>query len=184
MTPTVTVVIPTVHERAALLDEAVHSAHVAMPHAQVRVVYDLNRRGPAAARNAAVRRLPVRGSRWLLFLDDDDLLLPHYWSIVEPELSTSDVVYTAWCLTGAVDPVPHPVFDADLLRQRNFIPVTAMVRRAMFEKVGGFDESAVLEDHALWLALLAAGARFTYVPVTGWRYRRHPGSRTDTESNR
>lgn len=179
----VDVITPTIAGRAELLRECRASVSAALgAHPGMhRVLFDWAGEGPAVLRN---RGAEETSEEWLLFLDDDDLLLPHYASIVEPELATSDVVYTSWCLTGAMDPVPTDAFDADELRQHNTIPVTAMVRRSTFEAVGGFSETAALEDHDLWLRLLDVGARFTYVPVAGWRYRRQPGSRTETEGQR
>jgi hypothetical protein len=131
--------------------------------------------GPAVIRNRLIGHVETE---WTLFLDDDDLLFPNYVNAVQPLLSDADVVYTAWQLSGAIDPVPLSVFDADLLRQRNFIPVTACVRTSALRYVGGFP-LAELEDHALWLELLNAGFRFRYTPVIAWHYRRFPGSRTE-----
>jgi GT2 family glycosyltransferase len=131
--------------------------------------------GPAATRN---RLLAEVTTPWVLFFDDDDLLYPHYGQIVQPYLDEADVVYTAWDLTGSDEPKPRP-FDADVLRRGNYIPVTACVRTEAVRAVGGFPEDWVLEDHGLWIRLLDAGYRFTYVPVIGWAYRRFPGSRTD-----
>lgn len=171
----ITVVTPTIAGREDLLAECRASvARLGLPHL---VGLDVHGEGPAVVRN---RLLEQVATEWVVFLDDDDLLLPHYVTTVGPYLDGADVVYTDWFLTGAVDPQPHPRFDADLLRRRNFIPVTACVRVAALRAVGGFPVDARLEDHALWLALLAAGYRFRHVPVVAWRYRRRPGSRTES----
>lgn len=174
----ITALTPTLPGRERLLEQC--RASVVAAGLKHLVGLDLERRGPAAIRNelAAQAHTP-----WLLCLDDDDLLLSHYLEVVAPELETADVVYTSWYLTGAPDPQPLDRFDADYLRVQNFIPVTAAVRTEAFRAVGGF-RNVPLEDHDLWLRLLDAGARFTYVPVVCWRYRRQPGSRTDTEGDR
>lgn len=174
----ITVLTPTVPGRERLLEQC--RASVAAVGLKHLVQVDHERRGPAAIRNELAEQVDTD---WLLCLDDDDLLLSHYLEVVRPELERADVVYTAWYLTGAADPQPLDRFDADYLRVQNFIPVTAAVRTEAFRAVGGFRD-VPLEDHDLWLRLLDAGARFIYVPVVCWRYRRLAGSRTDTEGDR
>lgn len=174
----ITIVTPTIPGREHLLNEcrtSVAALASTQPITHITML-DSNGDGPAAMRN---RMLSQVLTEWTLFLDDDDLLFPNYLHAVTPHLAAADVVYTAWQLSGATDPVPYPRFDPDLLRQHNFIPVTACVRTEALRKVGGFPNDAELEDHALWLALLDAGARFTYTPVIAWHYRRFPGSRTE-----
>lgn len=175
----ITALTPTVEGRERLLEQC--RASVTAAGLQHLVRLDVERRGPAAIRNELAAQVDTE---WLLCLDDDDLLLSHYLEVVAPELETADVVYTSWYLTGAPDPQPYDVFDADVLRVQNFIPVTACIRTSLFRQVGGFRTDVPIEDHDLWLRLLDAGARFTYVPVVCWRYRRQPGSRTDTEGDR
>lgn len=173
----ITVVTPTVPGREAILAECMASVKAAgFPHL---IALDSQGAGPAAIRNHLLEQATTS---WVVFLDDDDLIYPHYEQIVAPHLNDADVVYTAWDLTGADNPPPPSgPFDAELLRQANYIPVTACVRVAAIQAVGGFPEDADLEDHGLWLRLLDAGYRFRYVPVAGWLYRRFPGSRTDLE---
>lgn len=170
----ITVVTPTIAGREDLLVECRASvARLGLPHL---VGLDEHYEGPAVVRNRLLERVTTE---WVLFVDDDDLLLPHYVTTVQRHLADADVVYTNWYLSGAVDPQPHDRFDPDLLRQRNFIPVTACVRTEALRVVGGFPD-ARYEDHELWKTLLAAGYRFRHVPVVAWRYRRRPGSRTET----
>lgn len=169
----ITVITPTVPGREALLKECRASVDVlGLPHL---IALDSRGDGPAAVRN---RMIGLVETEWTLFLDDDDLLFPNYVDAVTPLLDDADVVYTAWQLSGAIDPVPLPTFNADLLRQRNFIPVTACVRTSALRFIGGF-QNVELEDHALWRDLLDAGFRFAYTPVIAWHYRRFPGSRTE-----
>jgi cellulose synthase/poly-beta-1,6-N-acetylglucosamine synthase-like glycosyltransferase len=170
----ITVLTPTVSGREDLLRECRESvAGLGLRH---YAMVDSHGEGPAAVRNLMLQHIDTD---WVLFLDDDDVLFPNYLDAVTPHLADADVVYTAWQLSGATDPVPYPRFDPGLLRQHNIIPVTACVRTEKLREVGGFPTDAKLEDHALWLKLLDAGARFIYSPVIAWHYRRHPGSRTE-----
>lgn len=169
----ITVVTPTIPSRETLVAECRASvAALELPHL---LGLDSTGEGPATVRNRLIEQVRTE---WTLFLDDDDLLFPNYLDAVLPHLSGADVVYTAWQLSGAVDPLPLGRFDPDLLREHNNIPVTACVRTDALRAVGGFPD-AELEDHALWLNLLEAGYRFRYVPVIAWHYRRFPGSRTE-----
>lgn len=169
-----TVITPTIPGREQLLAECHASVEpFGLPHL---IEIDADREGPAAVRNRLVEQVTTE---WVLFLDDDDLLYPNYLGTVLPYLPAADVVYTAWDLTGAEDPQPEAWFDPIVLRHHNTIPVTACVRTQMFRSVGGFPEGEELEDYALWLRLLDAGARFANIPVIAWHYRRQPGSRTE-----
>lgn len=169
----ITVITPTVPGRELLLAECHASvAELELPHL---IEVDEDRNGPGPVRNRLIQQV---STEWTLFLDDDDVLYPNYVDTVTPHLAGSDVVYTAWDLSGAIDPVPLQKFDPDLLQQWNYIPVTACVRTDALKAVGGFP-AAKLEDYALWLVLLAKGYRFTYVPTVAWHYRRFPGSRTE-----
>lgn len=171
----ITVVTPTIPGREELLAECRESvAQLGLAHL---VELDSDAAGPAAVRNRLVEQVDTE---WALFVDDDDLLYGNYIDVVRPHLDSADVVYTAWDLSGASSPRPEPSFEAIVLRHYNIVPVTACVRTALFRSVGGFpvDEDPD-EDYALWLAMLDAGARFRYVPVVAWHYRRQPGSRTE-----
>jgi glycosyltransferase involved in cell wall biosynthesis len=169
----ISVITPTVAGREDLLRECI--ASVSAAGLQHLIASDPQHLGPAVVRNQLLERVTTP---WVVFLDDDDLLYPQYQRIVERRFKDADVIYTAWDLTGGEEPVPRP-FDADLLRRGNYIPVTACVRTEAVRAVGGFPEDWQLEDHGLWIRLLDAGYRFTYVPVIGWVYRRQPGSRTE-----
>ena len=173
----ISVATPTIRGREDLLAEC-HASVEALGLSHL-IEIDAGREGPAVVRNRLSEQVRTE---WTLFLDDDDLLYPNYVETVTPHLAEADVVYTAWRLTGAVDPHPLPRFDPGWLRQHNIIPVTACVRTEALRTVGGFPVDAELEDHALWLALLDAGYRFTFVPVIAWHYRRFPGSRTEQKA--
>jgi glycosyltransferase involved in cell wall biosynthesis len=181
--PLVTVIIPT-HDRLPLLKEAVRSVEeqtlsawelvvvddgsgdgtwewiAARPH--LRALRLPTRRGPAAARNrgAAGSRAP-----YLAFLDSDDLFTAPKLERQVPLLEAHPDL--ALCHTDEIW-----LRDGRVLRQRRkhekrgghifehclplcrISPSATLIRRSIFEELGGFDEELeVAEDYELWLRL-------------------------------
>jgi hypothetical protein len=67
-----------------------------------------------------------------------------------------------------------PSWDPELLLITNLHPVTALVRREAFEKVGGFDAGiGGYEDWELWIRLSLAGYRAVRVEKPLFTWRRH-----------
>lgn len=144
-----------------------------------------------AAGLAQTRNRGVRASRgdWVAFLDHDDLWAPHklICQLETADSTNADVVYTNARNIGDTarvadlrsDPGTMPSGDlfAALLADNFIVMSSAMLRRSVFESVGGFTESPVVsEDWDLWLKVAAAGANFQPVPDTLTQYRWRPGS--------
>ncbi len=170
----IAVITPTLLSRANLLDEckkSVQKQQVSVPvfHA---IAVDTNKVGSAITRNKIVSNLPPDFD-WIAFLDDDDLFLPdHLQSLIDAS-QNADIVYSNVRTVGFTWDLVIGEFDRNRLAQENFIPVTVLMRRSLFEKVGGFPDCWV-EDHDLWKRCLAVGARFVYVPKVTWLYRQLP----------
>jgi len=132
---------------------------------QIRVITQPNC-GRSAARNAGVR---ASGGEYLAFLDDDD-----EWMAQKLARSAAVLDQDPNCVlvyTGAfrVDPAGRPMPSQDsqtwgldsptlaqmLERPWNVVPSRVMVRRAVLERCGGFDERYVTGCEDIYFLLLA-----------------------------
>lgn len=182
----ITVIIPAIPQRTGnLLREACASvaAQQLQPH-EVIVEVDHGAQGPAHTRNAALGRVD---SKWVAFLDDDDLMAPqHLQRLAEVQQETgADVLWPWFWVMGGTDPFPSHFgrqWDAE---HPHIFPITTLVRTEVLRDVGGFrdmgevadpnDASRTVagEDWDLWLRISAAGARFHHVPERTWTWRHH-----------
>lgn len=163
-----TVITPTLPERASLLEDCKASVAAQTVPVTHLVYVDQDRLGPQLVRNALAASCTTS---WILPLDDDDVLDP---DCVERLLHFSgdhDVVYPFCRMEGRTDGwVPNRLFNPKTLMRRNFIPVTALIRKTMFDTVGGY-KPVPLEDWVLWQWILLHGGRFKCVPEVLWTYR-------------
>lgn len=137
--------------------------------------------GVSAARNTGIReaRAPL-----VLVLDGDDRLGPRYIERVLPLLQADSgmVAASAWMRTfGVLNAVVRPGGGKiqDFLA-RNGCPATHILRRAAWEKCGGYDETmrSGFEDWDFFLGLLetAPDAHIGIVPEPLIDYRTAPAS--------
>ena len=108
---------------------------------------------------------------WIVFLDADDWLDPHYVERAEAWLETHpavDVLTTD--MTIIRDGRRRRVFRSrvpkrwsDLLA-RNTIVQTSVVRRALVERIGGYDPALDFEDWDFWIRVLKSGGRIDRLP--------------------
>lgn len=128
----------------------------------------------AVAANAALEA--ARGD-YLMFLDDDDLFLPHHVARLVDEMRESEGSIGVYAGVIGVDRSGTEIhrfndaFDPVRLRMGNYIPMHAMLfRRDAVTRGARFDESLpVCEDWDFWLQL-AAQAKFRHVPEIGAVY--------------
>lgn len=137
--------------------------------------------GVSAARNRGAGE--AKGD-YLVFLDADDVLEPTYlarcWDALRTASPDVAYAYTQMRHFGDCSEIYESApFSKQRVLDGNLVNVSALVRRAAFEKVGGFDEDARLglEDADLWVRLLERGHTGIFVEEPLLRYRRHGQSR-------
>jgi hypothetical protein len=151
---------------------------------RIRWVMTLERRGVAAARNMAVRQTDAP---LLLPFDADDMMDPEYLAVLQDACAPGDGVYpvcyaSAKCLKpdGSASVFTYPPYRPDVFTEEFQIPNASMHPRAMWEALGGWDESWThgAEDWHYWAR---AVARRIIEPINCriplWTYREHDGSR-------
>ncbi len=140
---------------------------------------------PTEQRIARNHGAEVATTPWLAFCDDDDLWAP---TKLATQLAGLRRTGADWCTSSAlhVDGALTPIggerlrdpADVDrLIAGRNVVPgggSGVVVRRSLFETVGGFDDDArYAEDWDLWIRLSRAGT-VTCVDELLVAYRRWP----------
>lgn len=154
----------------------------------VLVEVDVERRGSAATRN---RMLGHVTTPWTAFLDSDDVLLPRHLEVLlrVAREADVDVVYPA---CRVIDPHgrqldvreewgrPGRPFDAGILRQRSYIPVTSLVRTDVAQ-LAWFGPPAShpttdYDDWGFYVRMLDAGAKFIHTPEVTWVWHHHFGN--------
>jgi glycosyltransferase involved in cell wall biosynthesis len=152
---------------------------------RVRLMSQANA-GVAAARNAGIE---AASSRWVAFLDADDLWLPTKLEIQLDAIGTSGARATQSSVYFVDDQLQVLSVERcrrsqdgllDILRFKNTpaAPSTLVADRDLLAKIGGFDDSlAILEDWDLMIKLARHG-KLTSVEEPLALYRVHPGNRS------
>jgi hypothetical protein len=175
----ITIVTPTIPERAALFAELTVAMECQVEDPDAWIVFeDVEHIGTIAALEILMAQVETE---WFVPLADDDLIDPTFVQLLAA--AVHDDVDVVWPLCRVEGTYPWwdgiSVFDADLLREDNYIPGTAAIRTSLFREVGGYrtPPDQPHEDWDLWRRMLDKGARFECVPVRCWTYRFGPWPR-------
>jgi glycosyltransferase involved in cell wall biosynthesis len=166
--------------------EAVAAAFARYTDPRIRLLQTDNG-GVALARQRAIARARAP---LIALLDGDDRYAPHYLATMvaaieaDPTLGfvSCDAIYFGGTARDGERISDHylrePPVTLDRVLSRRFNVYTgAVVRRAGFEAVGGYNPLLQLaEDFDLWIRLLSAGWRADYVAEPLAHYRRRAGS--------
>lgn len=180
----ITVIIPTISQRRdTMLQNALRSVEAQTLAATEVIVEEAGpTEGPATVRNRALEKVKTK---WVAFLDDDDLLDPNHLSVLASAQNQSgaDVIWPWFRVEGGSDPFP-------MFRGRQWdpedphqIPITVLLRTSAIRAVGGFKKvedgptdqygNRAGEDWRLWLDLSQAGYKFHHTPEITWTWRHH-----------
>jgi hypothetical protein len=193
----IAVLTPSLPERSEMLAEAMESVQAQTTKPSIHAIgIDYDRVGIGRMLNQLAASVEAE---WLARLDDDDLFKPDHLKVLVSGMGDGDVIYS-WCdiaqrsCDGSSPPVPsvlgpsrwipNQTFDAAKLRKRNYIPATTLIRKSLWQDLGGWSlpgwgvgesprKPEFAEDWDFWLRALDAGARFVCIPEVTWTYRFH-----------
>lgn len=122
---------------------------------------------------------------YLLFLDGDDMIAPGAPDKMIARIKEGyDVIYgkglicdessVRWFFNQTDGYLNTRAFDSWRLRRGNFIPMPSLIRRGALPPGAPFDPKLpALHDWDLWLRMLSAGRKFSYVNEKCFIYRIH-----------
>lgn len=153
--------------------------------------------GVATARNAGIR---ASKGRYFLPLDADDILEPRCLELMvmvaqdtgeepDPHHAYGPIVYSDFfedpAEQGKFAVYRCPSWDPKLLIQSGTVSaVTQLTPKAVWEKVGGYDETLLAwEDWAFQIDCAALGYCSKRIPLALWTYRKHTGFRRNENAS-
>jgi glycosyltransferase involved in cell wall biosynthesis len=154
-----------------------------MAHALATTIILPENVGVSQARDVGVK---FSTGKLILFLDADDVLSPDYLEKMVLTISKgADITYPDLFIWQGEDSslsVPPKTLDAAYLKKNELIPipVTSMMKREVYEEVGGFKEMPVLEDLDFFARAMCKGYIFKKTETLLW-YRRYEGTRNDQD---
>ncbi|GHV10395.1 glycosyl transferase [Bacteroidia bacterium] len=159
-----------------------HSAAIVKEYANQdhRFTYLIqNNQGVAIARNTAIK---ASHGIYILPLDADDLIDPHYIDEAVKVLDSQPEVKVVYCNAEKFGRKKGkwelPDYDFNLLLSRNLIFCSALFRRTDFDKTIGYNPNmSGMEDWDFWLSFLNKDDVVIRLPQTYLFYRTHRVSR-------
>lgn len=157
--------------RAELLSRAFGSAHAqTYPDKEIIVKYSDTPWWPEKINEA------VRGSdsEYFAILCDDDTLRPDFLTrtVEAADEAHADIAYTDHKVKHDLIELNWqlPAFSLDVLKTSCVPHFTALTRRDLFERVGGYDGTQKHADWDFWLRCAKAGATAVHVPAFCWTW--------------
>lgn len=157
----------------------------AMAHSKAISIFLPKNLGVAKARAHAFKHST---GKLVLFFDGDDVLDPDYLEkmILIIAKKKADIAYPdlyLWMPEPRVTILPNninPAFVKD--KNKVVIPVTCLMKREVYELLGGFREFKVLEDLDFWMRAMCNGYIFKKAETLLW-YRRTGDTRNAADIN-
>jgi len=141
--------------------------------------------GLASARNFGIKHAT---GKYMMSFDSDDIMRPD--CIKEHlKLAEDNTIVTCGLMAfGSETYTARPeIASTELLMKRNVIYSNSLFPKALWDKIGGFDEGEVmrlgLEDWEAWIRMAGAGAIFKTGDYIGLLWRRHPNAMSTASAN-
>lgn len=116
-------------------------------------------------------------TEFLLFLDADDELDQNYIEKILQGEGDLRQPSTLGIVEGKEDPSPVLLPKKNLLTEGNYLIIGTLIRRELFEEVGGFRDLPAYEDWDLFIRCYLAGACITAHPEAIYRVHVQAASR-------
>lgn len=151
-----------------------------LPAGKIKLVRHEENKGLPAARNTAVQHST---GQILLPLDCDDLIDPTFLEETVNLLQSNkaiDAVFTDVQIFGSLNLLWKP--DPTVINLMCGIPIqsTVLMRRALFEKLGGYNTNLkVIPDSDFWLRALLQGARLEKLAKPLYHYRKEASTMSE-----
>lgn len=140
------------------------------------MVYHKKNEGPSVARDFGASK-SSKTSKYLIFLDSDDLIEPTYLECAYWTLETNK--NASWAYTDSLgfegnEYLWNKWFDSEKMKRENILVNTALIRKEHFFEVNGYaiKQKAVSEDWNLWLKMISKGYFPVRINFYGFWYRR------------
>lgn len=150
-------------------------------------VFHKKNEGPAAARDFGAQQIS-QSSKYLLFLDSDDLINETYIECAYWTLETNPKA--SWAYTDTINFDGENFtwtkwYNARKQLQDNLLVMTAMIRKEAFFQVKGFEirEKNVYEDWCLWLKMIKQGMYPIRMNFYGFWYRKKPKEESELQQS-
>lgn len=133
--------------------------------------------GLAAARNAGIE---LAKGEFVFLLDADNMIEPNFidaaLNVFANDKSVSVIYGDASYFGNKEGDWIVGDFNLQKLMLANYIDACAIVRKDVFEKLGGYDVTlnkikSGWEDWEMWLRISFNGGKFKYLPIKSFRYR-------------
>lgn len=153
----------------------------ALPSAQKFGIPVIQYHGQKHLHEARNHAASLATSEWLCFLDADDELYDGYFAAMEQATGDLRAPSVMW-IEDEMPAAPVSLQDRDI-ELTNPCVIGTLIRKEMFESVGGFSNWRAWEDWALFLSCYRKGAVIEHVPNAVYVAHVSSNSRNNTVKN-
>jgi hypothetical protein len=136
---------------------------------------------PGAPLGARLNRLAsIAVGTWFVILCDDDRLSPDFLDELLRAADTDPVARVLYSDVtvlrddGGLQRAHMKPWTLDSFREGPPCWITSLVRRDLWQQIGGHDTALAYHDYDFWYRCYLAGAQARHVAAPLWQYREHP----------